>query len=276
MWLISRSRNAVRVEENSMPEKLNLSREGDVLVITFDNPPTNAIGPQMLSELEASLDEFWADSTCRVAILASANRGVFLSGADVPVFAAMVESGGIREYIPHGQALFRRISASPKPVIAAMDGLVLGGGLELAMACHLRVASERARFGLPEIHLGIIPGWGGTQMLARLIGRARATEFILLGETIHAQEALRINLVNKVVPRGEVLAAAKDLAKKFAARSLPATTAAMESIRAAVEMDPDEGFALETRQMLALFDTQDVRETIQVILAKQNPVTPEK
>jgi enoyl-CoA hydratase/carnithine racemase len=255
----------------SAQSNIRTSIENRVFMITIDHAPVNAIDPQTLLELERAVDEFLADPTCKVAIIASANQTVFVSGADIPVFAGMIKTGKIGEFVLRGQALFNKISASPRPFIAAINGLTLGGGLELAMCCHMRIASERAKLGLPEINLGIMPGWGGTQMLTRIVGRTKATEMILLGETISAQEALRLNLVNKVVPRREVLQAAKELANKIASKGDLAIRAAMESIRAATEMNPADGLAFEARQMTALVDTEDAQERINEFLEKHKP-----
>lgn len=254
------------------PVYVHPSIEGCVCIITIDHPPVNAIDPQTLIELERAVDDFLADPICRVAIIASANQTVFVSGADVPGFAGMVKTGKIGEFVLRGQALFNKISGSPRPFIAAINGLTLGGGLELALACHLRIAAERARLGLPEINLGIIPGWGGTQRLTRIAGRAKASEMILLGETISAQEALRLNLVNRIVPRSEVLRTAKELATKIASKSDFALRAAMESIHAATEMDLVDGLALEARQVSTLVETEEAWEKINAFVEKHKPV----
>lgn len=246
------------------------SFEERVFTITIDHAPTNAIDPQTLWELENAVDEFLADPTAKVAIIASANQTVFVSGADIPVFASMTESGKIREFVLRGQALFQKMIASPKPFIAAINGIVLGGGLELAISCHIRIASERAKLGLPEITFGIMPGWGGTQLLTRIVGRAKATEMILLGETISAQEALRLNLVNKIVPRSEVLKTATDLANKIVSKSDRAVRAAMESIHAAMEMNLADGLALEAKQMTALVETEEARQRIASFVEKHS------
>jgi enoyl-CoA hydratase/carnithine racemase len=247
-------------------KNIRTSIEDRVFIIMIDHAPVNAIDPQTFFELESATEKFLDDPACKVAIIASANPTVFVSGADVPVFASMLKSGKIGEFVQRGQALFRKISASPKPFIAAINGLVLGGGLELAMSCHMRIASERAKLGLPEINLGIIPGWGGTQMLTRIVGRAKATEMILLGETISAQESLRLNLVNRIVPRHEVLQSAKELANKIARKGDDAIRAAMESIRAATEMNLADGLAFESRQMTALVDTEDAQRRINAFI----------
>lgn len=250
---------------------IHTSVDGSVFTIMIDHPPVNAIDPQTLFELEGAVEEFTSAPAYRVAVIASANLTVFVSGADVPAFAGMVKTGKIGEFVLRGQALFNKIAASPKPIIAAINGLALGGGLELAMACTLRIASERAKLGLPEINLGILPGWGGTQRLPRIIGSTKAAEMILLGETISAQEALRLNLVNKLVPRNEVLGTAQEIAKRIAGKSEAAVRAALESIRTATEMDLAEGLAIEARQIIALVDTDEAQEKMHAFLEKYTP-----
>ena len=253
-------------------KNVNISIEGSVFTMVIDHPPVNAIDPQTLYELEGAVDEFLADPIAKIAIIASANLTVFVSGADVSAFAGIAKTGKIGEFILRGQTLFNKIAASPKPIIAAINGLALGGGLELALACILRIASERAKFGLPEINLGIIPGWGGTQRLPRIVGRAKAAEMILLGETISAQEALRLNLVNKLVPRNDVLGTAQEIAKRIAGKSEAAVRAALEAIRTATEMmDLADGLAIEARQVPALVETDEVQEKLRVFLEKHKP-----
>jgi enoyl-CoA hydratase/carnithine racemase len=247
---------------------VNTSADGSVFTIVIDHPPVNAIDPQTLFELESAVEEFSSEPVYRVAILASANLTVFVSGADVPAFAGMVKTGKIGEFVLRGQALFNKIAASPKPIIAAINGLALGGGLELAMACSLRIASERAKLGLPEINLGILPGWGGTQRLPRIVGSTRAAEMILLGETISAQEAFRLNLLNRLVPRSEVLGTAQAIAKKIAGKSEAAVCAALESIRAARETEFEKGLAIEAREIIALVESEEAQEKIRAFLEK--------
>lgn len=247
-------------------ESVRTSCEDRLFILTIDHPPTNALDPQTLEALERAVDAFLADSDCRVAIIASANRAIFVSGADLPFFANQDSPEEIAGFVRRGQALFRKIAASPRPFIAAVNGLALGGGLELAMACHLRIVYEQARLGLPEIGYGIIPGWGGTQMLPRLVGHAKAAEMILTGESIPAQEALQCGLVNKIVPRADVLPAAKELGRKIAALNPLAVSAALASLRAAGNQDA--GFAFETEQITALVNREDIRAGIKAKLGK--------
>jgi enoyl-CoA hydratase len=242
--------------------------EDGVLWITLDHPPTNALDPQTLHELEAAVDAFLADASCRVAIIASANRAIFSTGADLPVYAAMSGQDEITGYIRRGQALMRKITASPKPFIAALNGLALGGAFEMALACQLRVAYEHAKLGLPEINYGIIPGWGGTQTLTPLVGPALAAEMILTGETITGREALQHHLVNRAVPRGDVLPLAKDLAAKIAAKNGDAISAALDAIRAA---GGEGGWACETEHITALLQQGEILSGIRAMVEKKDP-----
>ncbi|MBI3330562.1 MAG: enoyl-CoA hydratase/isomerase family protein, partial [Candidatus Omnitrophica bacterium] len=169
------------------------------------------------------------------------------------------------------QAVFLKIQRSSTPVIAAINGVCLGGGLELAMACHIRIAGDRARFGQPEINLGIIPGWGGTQRLPRLIGRAKAIEWILTGDMVTAQEALRLGLVNQVVPQDQVLKAAKDLARKLASKGAVALTQALRAIEQGLEGPLEEGLAREAEAFGAVAASDDSREGVKAFLEKRQP-----
>jgi enoyl-CoA hydratase/carnithine racemase len=175
-----------------------------------------------------------------------------------------------------GQAMIRRVEKMKKPVIAAINSVCLGGGNELAMACHLRIASDRARFGQPEITLGIIPGFGGTQRLARLVGTSKARELILTGDMITAQEAFRIGLVDRVVPDGELLRQALGLAKKIASKSAVAIAHAQEAIGEGVERSLDEGLAHEAKLFGKVSESQDMREGIQAFLEKRQPKFEDK
>jgi enoyl-CoA hydratase/carnithine racemase len=170
-----------------------------------------------------------------------------------------------------GQAVFLKIQRLTKPVIAAINGVCLGGGCELAMACHLRISGDRARFGQPEINLGIIPGWGGTQRLTRLIGRAKATEWILTGDMYTAQEALRLGLVNQVVPQDQVLKAARDLARKIASKSAVAVAQSLWAIEEGLEVSLEQGLAKEAQAFGRVAASEDSREGVKAFLEKRQP-----
>jgi enoyl-CoA hydratase/carnithine racemase len=248
------------------------NREENVFLITIDHPPLNTLNLQTLSELESALDEFAADSTLKVAILTGGDKPVFVSGADLGEVGELFADGRLTDLIFRGQSLFPRIADCSKPIVAAINGLALGGGMELAMACHLRVMSDRAKLAQPEINLGVIPGWGGTQRLSRIVGLAKAREMILTGERISAQEALRLNLVNMVVPRREVLPASRALARKIAAKSGLVIRAAMDSVRMSTQMSMTDGLAFEAGQIAKLINSADAREGLMAFLEKRQPV----
>jgi len=169
-------------------------------------------------------------------------------------------------------AIYNKIECSPKPFIAAINGVALGGGLELAMACHLRIIGDRAKVGQPEINLGIIPGWGGTQRLPRLVGSAKAIELILTGDSITAQEAYRLNLVNKVVPGGEVLKTARDLAKNISQKGALAVQASLESVVTGLQGPLEAGLVVEAEHFGKIAVSEDAREGASAFLAKRQPV----
>src|SRR5688572_2595128 len=200
-------------------ENLLVERDGAVTLITLSRPKVlNALNAQTLDELTAAFDEVAADAGTRVVILTGAGDNAFVAGADINELAVQTPVGG-RDHARRGQRLFDRIERLGKPVIAAVNGFALGGGCELAMACTLRVAADTARLGQPEINLGIIPGYAGTQRLARLIGRGRALEVLLTGDQLPASEAHRIGLVDRVVPAAELMAEARKLAAILAAKA---------------------------------------------------------
>ncbi len=255
---------------------VKLSIEDRVATITLDHPPVNALNEQVLDELNALVDELVANADVKAAVITGGGQLAFVAGADINVFDAMLKQGNgaelrARNFLQKGQALFAKIEAAPKPFIAAVNGVALGGGMELAMACHLRIIGDRAKLGQPEINLGIIPGWGGTQRLPRLVGKAKAIELILTGDQITAQEALRLNLVNKVVPGGEVLKTARDLAKKIAQKGALAIRAAMDAITNGSVRPLAEGLAYEGDRLAEVVQTEDMREGVTAFLQKRQP-----
>ncbi len=216
--------------------------------MVVDHPPVNALNPQTLQELSAAMDELTANPDVKVIVITGGGQLAFIAGADLGVIGGIVKSRNLAEgsaMIELGQTVYNKIENSNKPVIAAINGVCLGGGLELAMACHMRICGDRVRLGQPEINLGIIPGWGGTQRLPRIVGAAKATELILTGDQITAQQAMQLRLVNMVVPGGEVMRQAKGLAAKIANKSAVAVAAAMTAIRAGLDADLPDGLAAE-------------------------------
>jgi enoyl-CoA hydratase/carnithine racemase len=249
--------------------------EDKVAVITIDHPPVNALNAPTLKELSETVDEIIANPEVKAAVITGGGQMAFIAGADINEFTAITSAEQAVAASQRGQSVFSKIEYSPKPFIAAINGVALGGGMELAMACHLRIIGDRAKMGQPEINLGIIPGWGGTQRLPRLVGKAKAMELILTGDQITAQEAYRLNLVNKVVPGGEVLKTARDLGKKIAQKSAIVAKAAVDAINASVK-SPAEGLAYEASQFGVLFQTEDMREGVAAFLEKRQPAFKDK
>ena len=256
-----------------MPELqfLNITTEEGVSLVSINRPPVNALGSQLLDELGRAMDAFQADPKTKVVIIASAIPNVFIAGVDLKEMATLTKPEDIVQVIRKGQAVFNKIENSEKPVIAAVHGACVGGGQELILACHLRIASDRTRFAQPEITLGIIPGFGGSQRLPRIIGAARATELILTGDLITPQEAFRIGLVNRVVSDGALLKTAKETAKKIAKHGLPAIRACMRAIGGGLDKPLAEGLRVEENEFKSITGTQDMREGIRAFIEKRQP-----
>jgi enoyl-CoA hydratase/carnithine racemase len=245
--------------------------EDHVATLTIDHPPVNALNQATLIDLDGAVDEVIANPEIKVVVVTGAGQVAFVAGADITEFAKIENSAQARDVSQQVHAIFRKIEQAPKPFIAAINGVALGGGLELAMACHMRVIGDRAKVGQPEINLGIIPGWGGTQRLRRLVGEAKAVELILTGDSITAQEAYRLSLVNKVVPGGEVLKTARDLAKKITQKGGLAVQAALQAITQGRDRSLDEGLRVEAEQFGKVAVSADAREGASAFLQKRQP-----
>ncbi|MFN8595059.1 MAG: enoyl-CoA hydratase-related protein [Anaerolineae bacterium] len=216
--------------------------------LVIDHAPVNAFNKQTMQELSDAVDALAVNPDVKVVVVTGAGQLAFVAGADIGEIGGYVKAqdmASAQAFIALGQQVFSKIEASNKPFIAAV---CLGSGLELAMACHLRICGDRVRLGQPEINLGIIPGWGGTQRLQRIVGAAKAAEMILTGDQITAQQAMQLRLVNMVVPGGEVMRQAKGLAAKIANKSAVAVAAAMNAIRAGLDAELHLGLAAELRQ----------------------------
>jgi enoyl-CoA hydratase len=245
------------------------TRDG-VRTLTVDRPEKlNALNAAVLEALDARVREAEADGALRCLIVTGAGEKAFIAGADIGELAKLTPLDG-REHARRGQALLERLSSLPIPSIAAINGYAYGGGLELALACTLRVASENARMGLPETSLGILPGYGGTQRLTRLLGKSRAAELILTSEKgITAADAGRLGLVNRVVPAGQALAAAMDLALAIVKNGPIACRYALEAIRRGSEMPLPEGLAYEATLFGLCAATEDMKEGMTAFLEKR-------
>ena len=192
---------------------VNYEVEERIGIVTINNPPANALSSAVLNELEEVIGEIERDDNVKVGIITGAGSTIFVAGADIKEIKTLDSSGKGEDLSTTGQVVLSRIEGLKKPIIAAINGHCLGGGNELAMACHIRIASEKARFGQPEINLGLIPGFGGTQRLPRIVGHAKAAELVLTGDIITAKEALSIGLVNSIVPPADLLKQAKAIGK---------------------------------------------------------------
>ena len=239
--------------------------------ITFNRPNVlNALNRKTMDELGDCLNTVRADDEIRVLILTGAGEKAFIAGADINELSQQTPVNG-REFTLYGQEIIHRLETLGKPAIAAINGFALGGGCELALACTLRVASRNAKLGQPEVKLGLVPGYGGTQRLPRLCGKGVAHELILTGEMISADEALRVGLVNRVVESSELLATAEAIAKKIIANAPLAVKYAMEAVEHGMEMPQEEGLYLEATLFGLCCATQDMREGTRAFLEKRPP-----
>jgi len=249
-------------------EPVRVDREGAVAVVSIDHPPANAVSRAVIAGIRNAVAEFGReDSGVRAAILTGAGEKFFAAGADITEFQTLGE-----ENIAAGQALTLEMERCPVPWIAAVNGFALGGGCELAMACDIRLAASNARFGQPELNLGIMPGWGGTQRLPRLIGPGRALPLLLTGDPIDAATALQFGLVTAVVEPGELLTAAHALAAKIATKAPLAVRASKCAVHEGLEAPSmAEALAVERREFSALFASEDATEGVAAFLAKRAP-----
>ncbi len=253
---------------------LKVAIEDRVAILTIDHPPANAFDTQTVAEMDAAVDELLANDQVKVVVVTGAGQFAFVAGLDLKEVSEWFTGGKLdvaQDALLRAKSLYKKIECSPKPFIAAINAVALGGGLELALACHIRIMADRARVGLTETNLGLIPGWGGTQRLQRVVGQGKALELILSGDMINAQEAFRIGLANKVVPAGQVLHEAMGLAKKIAAKSKLAISAAMISVVEGGEMPLDQGLEFETKQFMGLVGSHDLVEGISVFVQKRQP-----
>jgi enoyl-CoA hydratase len=247
---------------------LTLAVSDRVATITVNRPDKlNALNGATLSELEAAINDAVQQPAIGGVILTGAGRA-FVAGADISELATQSPMEAKRRAL-YGQAVFSKFERSPKPVIAAVNGFALGGGCELAMACHVRIASEQAKFGQPEVKLGLCAGYGGTQRLSRLVGRGRALQLLLTGETIDAQEAYRIGLVNRVVPGDQLLPTSEALLKQMLANAPLALSQTIEAVDRGLDVPLDEGLNLEANLFAVLAGTQDAAEGTRAFLEKR-------
>src|SRR4249920_2930025 len=250
-------------------ENVLIERDGAVAIVTVNRPKVlNALNTQTLDELRRAILELKQDEAIRAVILTGAGEKSFIAGADINELAVQSPTGG-REHAVTGQHVLDLIETLGKPVIAAINGYALGGGCELAMACTIRIAADTAKLGQPEINLGLIPGYGGTQRLARLIGAGRALELLLTGQQISAQEAHRLGLVNRVVPAADLHAEVAALATLLASKPPVAVRYIIEAVHQGLQMSTAEGLRFEATLFGLVASTEDMREGTRAFLEKR-------
>lgn len=249
---------------------IKTQKEEGIGILTVDRPPVNAISTEMVQEIGQAFRELENDDDVQVIIITGGGNYAFIAGADVKEMDGIDPAKGY-DLVRAGQKVFLEIERGSKPTICALNGMALGGGNELAMACDIRIASDRARFGQPEVNLGLIPAYGGTQRLSRLVGKAIAKEMIFTGRTLRAQEALKIGLVNQVVPDGEELRAAKDMAMQMMSKAPVAVRMAKKSINEGLDANYEKALEIEAECFREVSKTEDLVEGIKAFLEKRQP-----
>lgn len=248
-----------------------VKKEDAIGYITINRPKVlNALSIKTVKELTDAFEKMGKDKKVQVVILTGSGEKSFVAGADIPEFMKL-KPDGARDYAVRGQKLLNVIERLGKPVIAAVNGFALGGGCEIAMACTVRIASDNAKLGQPEVSLGLIPGYGGTQRLPRLVGKGRAYEMILAGNPIDAQTAEKIGLVNRVVPQAELMETCEKLARTIAKRAPLAVKYCLEAVDRGLNMSLDDGLALEADLFGLVFGSKDVREGVKAFTEKRKP-----
>jgi enoyl-CoA hydratase len=250
---------------------LIVDRDGATTIVTINRPKVlNALNSETIEALRQTFVEIQGDEAVRAVVLTGAGEKAFVAGADINELAVQTPTSG-REHAMRGQRVFALIETLGKPVVAAINGFALGGGCELAMACTLRLAADTAKLGQPEINLGLMPGYAGTQRLSRLVGRGRAMELVLTGAPIAAEDALRIGLVNRVVPAAELMTAARALAAQLAASAPVAMRYIIDAITTGAELPFAEACRYEAALFGLVASTDDMREGTRAFLEKRKP-----
>jgi enoyl-CoA hydratase len=247
-------------------ETLILGREETFAIVTLNRPPANAISEQLVTDLNAALAELEPDPAVRSVIITGAGDKIFCAGADL---GSAFSGPDVASFVRFGNGVLRRIERFPKPVVAAINGHALGGGCEIAMACHIRLLKETARMGQTESNLGLVPGYGGTQRMARLIGRGLALEHMILGTQLSAAECHRVGLVNRLSKEGETLDDAKALARELGKRPPIATRLIIEAVDDGIQAPIDQALEIETRAFQQVLRTADAAEGIQAFFQKR-------
>ena len=248
---------------------ISVAVEERIAILTINHPPANALNKATLEGLQAALDHLEQDPQVKAIVVTGEGR-FFIAGADINEFTLLTEDQA-QMMAEAGQKIFNRLETFPKPIIAAINGACLGGGLELAMACHIRYVAQEAKLGLPELNLGLIPGYGGTQRLPRLVGRGTATKLILTSEMIGGEEAYRIGLADGLYPLEQLLEEAKKLAATIATKSSIAIRYALNAVHAGVDKGFDEGLQQEAALFGEVFRSEDMKEGVTAFLEKRKP-----
>ena len=254
-------------------EYINFEKEptGVVGILTINRPKAlNALNWDTLRDLGNFIENDFPKEELRALIITGSGEKAFVAGADIAQMSEM-SSAEFKEYTDYAHKVYGLIESSPCPSIAAINGYALGGGCELALACDIRIASEKAKMGFPEVKLGIFPGWGGSQRITRIMGVGKAKELIFSGEMIGSEEALRIGLVERVVPHEVIMSEARELAESIAKRAPLAVSAAKKAINTGSEMDLEKALELEKTLILSCFDTDDRAEGMEAFLEKREP-----
>ncbi len=245
--------------------------ENGTFLITINRPDKmNALNKDVIQELGDAIDEVYNNPEIKTVLLTGAGEKAFVAGADISEFGSLDKQGGMDLARKGGDHVFNKIENSPKPIIAAVNGFALGGGCELAMACHFRIASENAKFGQPEVNLGLIPGYGGTQRLTQLIGKGKAMELVMTGDMVGAEEAKALGLVNHVYPLADLITKSKELLQKIQTKAPVAVAHAIALVNDAAKGNPD-GFNNEIERFGACFETEDKVEGTTAFLEKRKP-----
>ncbi len=253
-----------------MSDLVLINREERLAIVTLNRPPVNALNQEVLDALEATFAELANDETVGAVILTGSGEKAFVAGADITEFPKLNSANG-EKLSRRGQEVFQKIADFPAPVIAAVNGFALGGGLELALACDIRVVADSARVGLPEVTLGIFPGYAGTQRLPRLIGIGKAKELVFTGMMIDGAEAFRIGIADYLVPAAEVVARAKEIAAKILKVGPLAVRLAKQAVNQGLDLTLEEGQKLEAALFAKLCDSEDQKEGAMAFLEKRPP-----
>jgi len=251
-------------------EFISFSRDEGVAVLTIDRPPANALSSGVIREIGEALEQLRDDKDIRVIVLRGEGR-FFSAGADIKEFTSVDSGEAFTKLSSAGQEVFESIECFPKPIIASIHGAALGGGLELAMSCHIRLVTEKAKLGLPELQLGLIPGFAGTQRLPRYVGMAKAAEMLLTSEPISGEEAVRFGLVNHAYAEEELMPKTMELAKKIAKKSPVAMKAALRMLQYTKPESYYEGVKSEADSFGEVFVSEDAKEGIQAFIDKREP-----